>query len=496
MNFEEPIVIIGAGISGLCALSHLTKHGFTNVIVYEKDSNFGGIWRSTNYPDLRIHSKSFNYRFYDFKKVQSREECATKSEILDYISDYIDSNDLAKYFNFNHQVEEIEYLQDSNTTHKCNVLVTNNQTGEITKVKASYVICAVGLLNAGKPSMPELEGVENFRGKIIHASDFDDEMLKDILEKDKKVCVLGAGKSACDINMVFIRKGLAENVTWVYRKFKWGANFHVYYNDINFMSHAKVFSEYLKLAAKEGPRSEKALDAAKKSIDTQLFINIDDDEETIGDLYQTRAALYKRDELETLKKNANRIKSSIQRLHGKTIELENGDKIQADYLLCATGYTKGGNIPPIYFVKNGNKTPCDPREQDYLFRAMINPIAPEVVIFTGELIYYQYAFANSVAAEWLVRFITNKLSRSFAQEEILQEIEKTREHFSDTCHWCPGETAENISGGAVLPFDHSYYLVQIVTDLGAKDPEGTVEKLFTVVDDQSFSNICEEFRKL
>ena len=47
---DTRIVIIGAGLGGLCAAIQLRTNGFQDVIVLEKATSVGGVWRDNRYP--------------------------------------------------------------------------------------------------------------------------------------------------------------------------------------------------------------------------------------------------------------------------------------------------------------------------------------------------------------------------------------------------------------------------------------------------------------
>lgn len=53
---NEPVVIIGAGASGLVTAHVLIQDGFTNVQVLTRDKSVGGVWaRERIYPGLYIN---------------------------------------------------------------------------------------------------------------------------------------------------------------------------------------------------------------------------------------------------------------------------------------------------------------------------------------------------------------------------------------------------------------------------------------------------------
>jgi len=53
---NEPIVIIGAGISGLIHAYVLLCDGFTNVTIITRDPTVGGVWSKDRiYPGLKVN---------------------------------------------------------------------------------------------------------------------------------------------------------------------------------------------------------------------------------------------------------------------------------------------------------------------------------------------------------------------------------------------------------------------------------------------------------
>jgi cyclohexanone monooxygenase len=50
---ELDVIVVGAGISGLCAAVHLIRQGVTSVRILDKAADFGGTWYWNRYPGLR-----------------------------------------------------------------------------------------------------------------------------------------------------------------------------------------------------------------------------------------------------------------------------------------------------------------------------------------------------------------------------------------------------------------------------------------------------------
>ena len=91
------VLIVGAGISGIGSAYHLTTQlPGTSFVILETQENFGGTWLTHRYPGIRSDSDlhTFGYRF----KPWVGPPIATAAEILSYMGEVIDDNDLAGTF--------------------------------------------------------------------------------------------------------------------------------------------------------------------------------------------------------------------------------------------------------------------------------------------------------------------------------------------------------------------------------------------------------------
>src|SRR5581483_9503986 len=67
------IVIVGAGMSGLCQAILLDRAGFGDVTVLEKSNRLGGTWRDNRYPGLTCDVPSHLYQYsFDLNPSWSR----------------------------------------------------------------------------------------------------------------------------------------------------------------------------------------------------------------------------------------------------------------------------------------------------------------------------------------------------------------------------------------------------------------------------------------
>ena len=98
------VVIIGAGISGLGAACHLQREcPGKSYVILEGRETIGGTWSLFKYPGIRSDSDLYTFG-YDFKPWYGNP-IATAPEILRYLHEVVDENELEPKIRFNHWVE-------------------------------------------------------------------------------------------------------------------------------------------------------------------------------------------------------------------------------------------------------------------------------------------------------------------------------------------------------------------------------------------------------
>jgi cation diffusion facilitator CzcD-associated flavoprotein CzcO len=93
------VVIVGAGISGVGGAYHLIRQcRGTSFVVLEAQESFGGTWITHRYPGIRSDSDlyTFGYRF----KPWTGAPIATAAEILRYMGEVIDENELGPHIRY------------------------------------------------------------------------------------------------------------------------------------------------------------------------------------------------------------------------------------------------------------------------------------------------------------------------------------------------------------------------------------------------------------
>ena len=99
MSEHVDVLIVGAGISGIGGAYHLTQQcPGTSFVILEAQESFGGTWSPTAIPASAPTATcyTFGYRF----KPWTGPPIATADEILQYLGEVIDENDLDRHIRY------------------------------------------------------------------------------------------------------------------------------------------------------------------------------------------------------------------------------------------------------------------------------------------------------------------------------------------------------------------------------------------------------------
>ncbi|KAK5046117.1 hypothetical protein LTR84_008574 [Exophiala bonariae] len=188
-SFDYDVILIGAGISGLCQLYHLRKLGFTTK-VFEDAADVGGTWFWNRYPGCRFDSESETYSFSFSQEVLDEwrwtEHFSSQPETLKYCQYVAKKFDLCKDTQFNTRVTGAYWQEESRTWR----IVTDN--GD--EVTCRFFITAVGPLSA--PTMPRNLDASIFEGQSCHTSRWPHEPVS---FEGKRVAVIGTGATGIQV---------------------------------------------------------------------------------------------------------------------------------------------------------------------------------------------------------------------------------------------------------------------------------------------------------
>jgi cation diffusion facilitator CzcD-associated flavoprotein CzcO len=185
------VVIIGAGISGIGAAYHLRlQNPDIKFVILESKDHFGGTWYTHTYPGVRSDSDlyTFGYSFKPWTGVP----IATGGEIMKYLGDVIQENDIAKHIRFLHKVLGCSY---SSEDHSWTVDVQRTDVNASIGFKARFLWTCQGYYDHDHPYTPVWPGMKDFKGKIVHPQHWPN----DLDLSGKKVVVIGSGATAATL---------------------------------------------------------------------------------------------------------------------------------------------------------------------------------------------------------------------------------------------------------------------------------------------------------
>lgn len=201
------VLVVGAGISGVGGAYHLqTQCPDKTFVVLETKDTFGGTWVTHTYPGIRSDSDlyTFGYRF----KPWTSAPIATAEEILKYMGEVIDENDLDRHIRYNHTIETATW---SSEEKRWTLEVTRTDTGESLRFTGSFLWMCQGYYNHTEPYTPEWPGMDRFAGEVVHPQTWPD----DLDYTDKDVVVIGSGATAATV--IPAMAGTAKHVTMLQR---------------------------------------------------------------------------------------------------------------------------------------------------------------------------------------------------------------------------------------------------------------------------------------
>jgi cation diffusion facilitator CzcD-associated flavoprotein CzcO len=184
------VLVVGAGISGIGAAYHLTQQRpGTTFAVLEALSDFGGTWRTHTYPGVRSDSDlhTFGYRFKPWKG----KPIAPAPDILAYLGEVIDDNDLARHFHYDHRIERATWSSDDARWTVCGT----NGDDEPFEYTCGFLWMCQGYYRQGVGHKPTWPGMDRFGGQIIHPQEWPD----DLDYAGKRVVVIGSGATAATL---------------------------------------------------------------------------------------------------------------------------------------------------------------------------------------------------------------------------------------------------------------------------------------------------------
>ena len=182
---EPAVLVIGGAQAGLSIAARLNQQGVDTLVV-EKWPRIGDSWRK-RYHSLALHNSIYlnHLPYMEFPPTWPK---------------YIPKDMIGNWFEFYADAMEINCWADTefvagswNETGKCWSARLKRSDGTERVVRPRHLVFANGV--SSYPMIPDLPGLEEFKGEVIHSEGFD----SGVAWKGKNAFILGTGSSANDI---------------------------------------------------------------------------------------------------------------------------------------------------------------------------------------------------------------------------------------------------------------------------------------------------------
>ncbi|KAK3298714.1 uncharacterized protein B0H64DRAFT_439154 [Chaetomium fimeti] len=211
---ELDILIVGAGLSGICALTRIRQElPNANVAVFEAGDRVGGTWAKNTYPGLSCDIPSQLYSYSFALNPEWSVVYASQPEILAYIESVVSRFDHSSHIHLGQACTAAEWLEDA---FLWRVYFVDRESGRSYVKHARFLITAVGFCDVPNGA-EDIRDVQNFDGRLFHSANWDHSF--DF--HNKSVVVVGNGCSANQFIPHLVEHGSIRSMVQVTRSPHW-----------------------------------------------------------------------------------------------------------------------------------------------------------------------------------------------------------------------------------------------------------------------------------
>jgi cation diffusion facilitator CzcD-associated flavoprotein CzcO len=176
------IAVVGSGFSGIGLAIRLKQAGLTDITIFEKAGDLGGVWRDNTYPGAACDAPALLYSYSFAPNPDWSRRFAEQPEILAYLRRCATEHGVVEHIRFGAEVTHAHF--DSATS------TWRIRTADGTTHRADVLVSACGQLR--RPAWPALPGLDGFAGTVFHSAEWNH--AHDL--RGRKVAVVGNGASA------------------------------------------------------------------------------------------------------------------------------------------------------------------------------------------------------------------------------------------------------------------------------------------------------------
>ena len=361
------VLVIGLGYSGLAMAIKLKEAGIPFTVI-EKNDDVGGTWYENSYPGVAVDTPNHFYS-YSFRTSSDWDHYfAQGPEIIKYIRTVYAESGVKEYIRFEEEVVSAVWNPDE---AQYRVTIRRKDGSEYVQ-QANAVVSGSGLLN--RPSIPEIPGMELFKGPMFHSARWDHSV--DLT--GKRVVQIGTGASGMQIGPAIAPK--VGHLTIFQRSPHWARKNPLLFASVpdgvkwaleNIPFYTKWYRFQLLYATSDGmlpslkkdpnwPEPESSLNATNKEIREQLIAHMRSElggDETLLAKVTPKFPPYGKRMLRdgnwfrTLTRdNVELVTTGVERITATGVVDKDGIEHPADVIILATGFKAQAPLFPMQIV--------------------------------------------------------------------------------------------------------------------------------------------------
>ena len=437
------VVVIGAGLSGLCMAVKLAAAGI-DFVVLEKDQDLGGTWLENVYPGCGVDTPGHLYNFSFAPNPDITRYFARRAEVHQYLRRLASEHDLTRYIRFGTEVARARYHRaDANWR-----IDIRNADGDHETLTANVLVSAVGMVN--RPSIPPLPGLDNFAGPVMHTAQWDNSV--DLT--GKRVAVIGTGASA--MQLVPTIADDAEHVTVFQRSKQWALPHPNYHREVKetvrfLMREVPFYLQWYRLRSfwnfsdrlhsslqidPDWPYPERAVNETNdrhrvfltKYIKEQLGDRVDLLDACLPEYppYGKRPLLDNKWYQTMRRDDVTLITEPVEHVNGDKVVARTGVEVEADVIALATGFKVLQFLWPMDIVGLSGKTLREQWGVDdaRAYLGISVPDFPNFFIVNGPNTNAGHGGSAIHATEFQVRYIMQTIRRMLVAKTPALEVDR------------------------------------------------------------------------
>lgn len=182
---EFEVVILGAGMSGLCMGIELQRAGIQDFLIIEKSAGIGGTWWDNRYPGAQVDVPAPAYSFSFAPNPDWTHRFADAPEIQAYQQRLAEQHGLPARMRLGRAITEARFDAEAG---RWQLLLDDGAT-----LSARFFVCSTGPLS--RPRWPDIAGLADFRGRLLHTARWP----ADADLAGQRIGVIGTGSTASQL---------------------------------------------------------------------------------------------------------------------------------------------------------------------------------------------------------------------------------------------------------------------------------------------------------